>query len=830
MQLKRLSFIKLIHFLFLFIPLFSFAQQGALRVKVLEAGSSDPVMGASVTLLNPTTKAPVLGRQTSTEGVALMSDVKTGRYILQISFVGMVDYLKDNVLIEAGKTLDLGTISLEEAGKEIGEVVVQGRVPELQLGIDKKVFDVSQSMVSAGGTAQDLLGNVPTLQMDADGSLSLRGSSVRILIDGKESAMAGSDVNKLLQSLPADAIAKVEIITNPSAKYDAEGQTGIVNIVLKKNIRTGLNGTANVTAGSYDTYNAGVTLNYRNNKFNYFGNYNFRRGNNPGENGGRTVELINGEETAASSITNTSAESFRKGMNNSFRLGADYYANDKTTFSLGGNMSIRDNKRGDDILYTFENQFNNLSNRVTRQKENDLGYDVTFDFKRTLKREGEELTANVTYGSDKEDGTNTFYQTYDVNSRESRRTSTTYEKGKNWNMQVDYVLPLGENHKFEAGYRSIIRNSDENQLSDTLLSNNNWGRDYRASNYFDMESGVHALYANYQRQLGSRFGVQVGLRAEDAYLKTKITGFDSLGAIGPTNNGRLDYFRLYPSVFLSYNVNQGGDKVQLSYSRRVQRPRGWQVNPFVSLSDELNIRQGNPNLLPEDIHSVELSFAKFYDTWNFVTSAYYRRVNDMIQPLQLGTDDPIANEYLAGRGNATFMRWENMGNRNSGGVEIVSKVNIFKWWDATANVNLFYLKVNPDKAFNLASREGFAWSSNLTTNVKFAKSTSLQLRGDYRTPMNTAQGKMHRMYGVDAAIRQDVLKGKGSLLFNVRDLFDSRRFSSESYLATRYMENYFRWSKRTVSLTFSYRFGLQDLSKNKRNHQESAPMEGEGGY
>ncbi|WP_149914204.1 TonB-dependent receptor domain-containing protein [Sphingobacterium cavernae] len=824
-------YLKRIYLILLLLPFYAIAQQGNLKVKIIQQENKQPILGASVTIVTPTSKAPIKGRQTDNSGVAVIDAIPAGTYSLQVTYVGMINHDADNIQITSNKTLDLGTIELIEAGKQLEEVVVQGRVADLQLGIDKKVFDVSQSLVSVGGTAQDLLGNVPTLQVDADGAVSLRGSSsVKILIDGKESAMAGSDVNKLLQSLPADAVSKVEIITNPSAKYDAEGQSGIINIVLKKNIHTGLNGNVTASAGNYDNYNAGLTLNYRDKKFNYFGSYNFRHGRNLGEGFTKTIGLINGVQDPNSLVTETENESFRKGINNSLRLGMDYYANNKTTLSLGGNLSIRDNDRGEDLFYkSYRGQQTPvITPRTSRQFEKDLGYDLSFDFKRELKREGEELTANVTYGNDKEDGTNDYEQTNP--SFVSKRFNETGEKGQNWNFQLDYLLPLGENHKFEAGYRTTLRNSNDFQYSDTL-ANELWIPDYTVSNEFEMKSGVHALYANYQRMLGERIGLQVGLRAEDAYLNTenKSVDPDRIATGNYSDKGNLDYFRLYPSVFLTYDVNGEGDKVQLSYSRRVQRPRGWQVNPFVSLSDPLNIRQGNPNLMPEDIHAMEMSFAKFYDKWNFITTAYYRRVNDMTQPLQYDTNDPIAAIYLEGKENATFMRWENVGSRDNAGLELISKVNIFNWWDATANANIYYQRVNPVESYNINKVENIAWDANLTTNVKFTSTTSLQVKGDYRAPMKTLQGRMKSMHGVDLALRQDILKGKGSLLFNVRDVFDKRRFGGDTNLPTRYSDFYHRWSRRTFNLTFSYRFGLQDLTKSKRN--DDRPMDDmEGGY
>jgi len=347
--------------------------------------------------------------------------------------------------------------------------------------------------------------------------------------------------------------------------------------------------------------------------------------------------------------------------------------------------------------------------------------------------------------------------------------------------------------------------------------------DFGVSNDFEMRSGVHALYANYQRMLSGRIGMQVGLRAEDAYLNTLYKSLDP--DVSPTP-GKLDYFRLYPSAFLTYDVNKEGDKVQLSYTRRVQRPRGFQVNPFVNLSDETNLRQGNPNLMPEDIHAFELSYAHFYDKWNFVSSVYYRRVNDMSQPFQYDINDEVAAEFLNANKNATFSRWENVGSRNSAGVEFIAKVNIFKWWDVTGNLNGFYNNLIPYARFNIARPENLGWNANMLTNIKFTSTLSMQARADYRAPMETLQGRIKSMSGIDLAVRQDVLKGKGTLTLNVRDLLDNRKFGIESYLPTRNIDQTMRWSKRTVNLSFSYRFGIQDRSKNKKSDSEFSNDDG----
>ncbi|TYR38380.1 TonB-dependent receptor [Sphingobacterium phlebotomi] len=826
--------LKLIFFI-IFCPLFLFAQQGTIETIIIDEETDEPIIGASASLLQQSNQSYIQGAQSDVDGKLVFSDVDFGTYAIRITYVGKENVLIENVRVANPQAVKLARVSMMDDGKLIEEVVVEGRVPDMRLGIDKKVFDVSQSLVSVGGSASDLLQNVPTLDVDADGNVSLRGSnSVKILIDGRESAMAGSDINALLQSLPANSIEKVELITNPSAKYDAEGQSGIINIILKKNVRTGLNGSATVSGGSYDNYNAGVDLNYRDRKFNFFGGYNYANRVRPGDDFNDNTQLIDGVIQDNSPRTISTSENNRKGKNHTFRFGTDWYAAPKTTFSLGANVSVRDNDRRSDIDYRYFHVPNlgDRSSRISQQYEEDLGVDVTFDVKQEFKREGEEITANITYGNDTEDGTNDFYQTYANGRAPFERQNVTSEAGKNWNFQVDYVLPFEEDHKFEAGYRTIVRNSEDSQWSEVLDTlTGRFMPDFGVSNDFDLTNSVHALYANYQRKLTEKLGMQVGLRGEQTYLRSTYYNLDpDAPEDEKRNDGNQDFFRLYPSAFLSYEVGDSGDKVQLSYTRRVQRPRGWQVNPFVNVNDEINYRQGNPNLLPEDIHSFELSFAKFYDKWNFISSAYYRRSSDMMSPF-LRDPEEIA-DIVGDRSNVTYSRWENVSKQNAMGLELISKVNFLRWWDATANVNLFYDKTMPYAEFNTGDVENFSWNGNINTNVKFAKSTTLQARGFYRAPRKWVQGRMRSMTGLDVAVRQDVLAGKGSVMFNVRDVFNSQRFRMENNLPTQFNQRESRWMRRMFSLSFTYRFGIQDLTKKREDRGGDSGMdEGmEGGF
>lgn len=792
---------------------------GTISAVVIDEASKEPVGFASAALLTQASKSYVKGLQTVDDGRILFTDVDPGVYAIRITYVGYESYLKEQVTVEAGQQIELGNILLRASGELLEEVVVEGTPPAMQLGIDRKIFNVAQSTLSVGGTATDLLANVPSLQVDMDGTVSLRGSSsVRILINGRESALAGSDVAQFLQSLPANAVERIEVVTNPSSKYDAEGQSGIIDIVLKKNTYLGFNGSVNVSGGSYDNYMAGLNLNFRNRNVNYYGGYTFNRRNMIGDGVNNTELLINNSQT------NNVSESSRLGLNHNMQLGVDYYLGEKTLIGLAGNVSLRGNDRNEDLFYQYFNhpQLTGNSSRFSRQDEDDLGYEIALDIKRDLRHKGEELLANFAYGYDGEEGVNRFSQDYTTppsGMYERMRINDTEEDGRNINVQLDYVRPFGDNHKFEAGYRTIVRSSLEHQYSQ-VDSTGGLRPDYRVSNDFDMTSSVHALYANYQNKLTDKLGYQVGLRAEQAYLDTE------LGLLTPglpdeerAVTGRLDYFRVYPSVFLTQEFGNQ-NQLQLSYTRRVSRPRGWQVNPFVDVSDNLSHRQGNPNLLPEDIHSFELGYTKTWPSLLVTSSVYHRIVNDVTQPIIQEVDENTG---------VTLMQWQNISRNESTGLELISRADLSKSWDVMANVNAYHTSFKGSEDFGVAASNGFSWDANVMTNYRFTPIFSLQARFDYRGPRIMAQGKSIENYVIDAGLKLDVLNRKGSIMFNARDLLNQRRFGgfTTSNGVHRYFEH--RWMRRTFMLSFNYRFGDQSLKREERKRNSEGMGDFGGG-
>lgn len=787
---------------------------GRLSGTVTES-SNKPVDFATVAVINKQT-GQTRSTQTDLQGKFTLTNLNLGTYTLKISFVGYQPYSRDSIILTDNKpAVNLGNLVLSQSKANVlKEVVVQGQRSSIQLGVDRKVFSVEQSLVSEGGSASDLLANVPTVSVDIDGNVALRGSgSVRVLIDGKPSAIGGGDIASVLQALPASSIETIELITNPSSKYDPEGQTGIINIVLKKNKKLGMNGAVSVSAGTQDNYNANTNLNYRDGKLNLYGNYSFRYGNRLGGGFTRTTFLNN------NGTVNNNSDGKRLNTGNTAKAGLDYYFNTKTTLGLSANLNLRSGDRNEDINYLYRNYSEALdgtSYRTAREDDKDTGYDLSLDFSRKFKKQGEDLVANFSFGRSKEDEIQHLNQEfYDLAGLKrdtlDSRMNDGLEKATNYNIQLDYTLPINKQQKFETGYRSTIRLEDASQFSQFYNNSSaSIETDPAQSNDFNLEDIVHAVYASYQNQLTKNFGFQAGLRAEQAYLNTRYRGLSD----NTVTEGNLDYFRIYPSIFLTQKLS-GEQQLQLSYTRRVNRPRGWQVNPFTDLSDPNNIRVGNPGLNPEDVHSFELSYMKYFKGLTLTSSAYARQVNDVVEGIQSVIDS-----------TTTLTQFINLTRNRAAGLEVIGRADISKGLNITANVNVFYNKFFGSPENNIAPNSGYNWTSNLTAGIKLPYNLSAQLNANYMAPRVTAQGKSKDMFGADAALKLDLLNKKGSLSFNTRDIFNSRKWGSvtETNLFSR--ESQRRMQGRMSTLTFSYRFGSSDLpQRNRKSDRSDSPQQ-----
>jgi len=739
-----------------------FAQTGG-KAKITgvlkDAKTQEPIAFATAVLVNKATNTNAKLAQTDIDGKFTMPDLANGTYTFRVSFVGYQTMVRDNISItDATGALNFGDIKMNAAaGTVLKDVTVTAQKAAMQMGIDKKVFSVDQSLVSEGGSATDLLANVPSVQTDIDGNVSLRGSSgVRVLIDGKPSLIAGGNVAQILASIPASSIESVELITNPSSKYDAEGQAGIINIVLKKNTKLGFNGSVAVSAGNRDNYNGNTNLSFQNSKVNLYGNYSYRYGNRLG---GGFQDIIYKQSTGSTAFANqtTTSNSLDKGHN--VKAGLDYYLAPKSVVSLSGGFNARDNDRNEFVDIRQLGRTSNpvlLSNRLNNNIGSGNSYDLNLDYSQKFKKPKEELTFNFGYSS----GTNNNDQDYSttftningsaVNINPSLQRIFNTGENTNYNIQTDYTLPVGKAGKIEAGYRSQIRLGDNNQYADSILTNTDiYIRNNKLINNFNSKDQVHALYLNYQNQIKD-FGYQLGLRAEDARLDTYLEGYN--GNLLTNSEGNIHYKRLYPSVFLSQKL-KNEQQVQVSYTRRVNRPRPWDTNPFLDVSDPLNYRAGNPNLLPEDVHSFELGYNKYWKKVTLTSSLYFRQTNDVIQRVR---SIPDASGIIT-------TTPQNLTRQLNSGLELIGRFDLIKALNFTSNVNLYQQKIEGDARYGIEDRSGFSWNANLTANISAIKNLSFQLRGDYRAPEVMAQGKRNAMYGIDGGAKYDFPNKKSIL-------------------------------------------------------------------
>lgn len=796
------------------------AQSGTTVTGTLVDGSNNqPLSFATVSLISKADNQ-AKSMQTDMDGKFNFAGVASGTYLFRANYVGYLTFNRDTIHISGKKPLlNLGSIKLSAAKGVLKEVKVTAQRSQIQLGVDKKSFSVEQSLVSQGGSATDLLANVPSVQVDADGNVSLRGSSnVRILINGKPSALTG-DLTDILQSIPASSIQTIEVITNPSSKYDAEGQSGIINIVLKENAQHGFTGSASASAGTHNSYNAALNLAYQNKKVNVYTNYSYRRADRVGNGySNKNTMFSNGHDTLQNQ---TADQKFTfKGQN--IRSGIDYNIDPKTTISFSNNINLRNRTRYQDGATDVLGD-GNLTQQILQNNTSPgsgHNYDFNLDFDHKFKKKDEELTADIGYSTGYEndyDYLNTGYNYYlpDTSAYKFLQNNQTINHEHNWNFQLDYTLPL-KNGKIDMGYRSTFNTNDNNYMVDTSNAVTPFIPDMAQSNDFYYHEIVHAIYTDFQHTFGN-FSIQAGLRLEDARINTHLT--DS----AKTTAFHDYYWRLYPSLFLTEKLSDS-QTLQLSYSRRVSRPRGNQISPFLNTSDPLNYSQGNPALLPEDTHSFELSYINYYKSLTITSSLYYRLTNDNIQQIRT---------FYNNDADISLTEFENVKSASNAGFELIAKLSPAPMFDLTGNVNIYYKHIDGDPALDLTTTSGYAWNGNLTANVKPLKKLSFQIRGDYQAPQVIPQGKMYAMYGVDGGVRYDISKVL-NVSVNARDIFNTRKYDSDIYYNTdvynsdQYSQR--RWSTGVVLATISYRFGSNiQHTPRKKNSDQNQDQDNNGG-
>lgn len=716
-------------------------------------------------------------------------NVPSGKYYVKVSFLSYEDNYISNVVLK-NQDINLGVIVLKSDADILDEVVVEGQRGQMQLELDRRVFNVSEDLTNASRNASDILDNIPSVTVDVDGNVSLRGSeSVRILVDGKPSGLVGISTTDALRQLQGNIIERVEVVTNPSAKYEAEGSAGVINIVLKKDRKKGFNGAFSANVGYPTELGLSGNVNYRAGKFNIFGNYGVEYNKRPG-NGYSSQTFYPG--TDSSYTTNRDRDHERGGISHAFRMGAEYSITDNDMISASGLFRISDEDNESTITYDDYDVSGNLSERSVRQDnetEDDQNQEYELIYKRMFNGEGHELTANFQYrdGNETEDSDITESYPLDAEQVDLLQRSVNKEGDENFLIQSDYTYPITKKKKLQAGYRGTIRQITSDYLVEEQDEQGQWASLENFSNQFIYNEDVHAAYVIFENDM-PKWGYQLGLRSEYTAVSTYQRESD--------DSNERDYMNFFPSVFLSYKLNQG-NTLQTSYSRRISRPRFWYLNPFFSYSDRRNIRTGNPYLDPEFTDSYEIGWLGNRELATLYGGIYYRRTTDLQQRVNY-TDQLEGDSTLT-----TFSKPFNIGTEDAFGIEANFTYDPVKWLSLNGNANFYRSIIEGEYEGLELDRDTYTYNFQFASKAKVGE-MDIQLRGNYRAPQNTTQGEREDMYWIDLGANWKIMEGKGIFNVSIRDLFNTRMYKgtteTEDYIET----SEFQWRSRQVSLTFTY--------------------------
>ncbi len=827
--------------------------------KVLDDTTGKPVEGASVQLtvsqFNEKTKkrkdSTVAGQFTlangdfSLEGLAVM-----GQYKLIISAVGyktielkqsfdmgaMMSGGGDMTKMMNAADKDLGNLKLVRNAKELDEVKVNTVRRAYETSIDRKTFIVDRNSTTTGGTGLDVMKNIPSVTVDVDGNVQMRNSNPQIFVDGRPTTLT-------LDQIPAETIDKVELITNPSAKFDASGVGGIINVVLKKNIRKGYNGFLNAGIGTYDRYNVVFSFNYRQGKFNFFTNVGYNYQGNRTEGYTRRENLKGGNTTGFYNVDQTS---FSFGGFVFARAGFDFYADNRNTitasFALSrGGFDTRD-IQNQSFLYSNKN-IESTGSRISTGVNEFRGNTSQLSYKHTFEKPGREYTADVTYtkgGSDNDgDFTNTLKPLGGIAQSYFQRNDGGGET-EQLTVQTDYVHPITDRAKIEGGLRTNWNWFSSPFVSYVALPNGTLVKNDFLSNSYSYKQGINAAYVNFSTKTkNDKFGFQFGLRAEQSTFSGKLTQFNARSQTNPnipkdttlgisidvpnSNGSFMDM--LFPSVYLSYFINDKNE-VQLNYSRRIQRPNFFQLIPFTDFSDLQNLRQGNGSLKPEYTSSFDLNYNRKLTKGNLSIGSYYRFTNDPIirfsVPYSKQTGAVVPNSPIFDTNTVVVNTFINAQNENFLGAEFTLQYDISSKLSITPNANIFYSKVNANYLGIDQSNEGWQWLGKLNTSLKLGKNWSMQLNSSYNGPRVNPQGRSIDVFFMDFAVKKDFLKNNaGSLTLAITDIFDQRGFGGTTNTPTWNQDFFRRREARFARITFNFRFGKFDAQLFKRKNMKS---------
>lgn len=772
----------------------SFAQQnqakGKLRGSLVDQASKEALPFASIGVY--TEKDSLVGGGISEENGKYEIDLPFGRFYALIEFMGFEAVKSDFFTLSREKsTHDLGETGLSATAADLNEVVVQGEKTIMELSLDKRIFNVGKDLANAGGTASDILMNLPSVSVDPEGNVRLRGSAnVRILIDGKPSGLVSFKGSSGLRQLQANMVERVEVITNPSARYEAEGMAGVINIILKKDNKQGFNGSFEMIGGSPLNLGFTTNLNYRHKKINWFINYGLTRRHAPGE--GELYQEVYGDN--GTSILSQTNDIIVKSFNNNIRGGLDYYFNEKSILTLSYLWRRSDAHRIMDIRY--EDYLNNLNNfqgyslRRQDETEEEPNSEVILNYKRSFEQKGHELTAAFTYLNYWENSDQLFTESsyspqgQEIPSRSLVQSSLNDEYENQYLLQLDYTKPFAKEGKFETGFRTSFRDMENDFIVQQKDENGQFNPLPGLDNIFLYDENILATYGIVGNKTG-KWSYQGGLRAEHTDVKTTL--------VETREQNPRKYTNLFPSAHLTYNITEE-NAFQLSYSRRVRRPVYNDLSPYVTFSDQRNFFSGNPDLNPEFTDAFELGHIKYFEKGTLFSTAYFRNTTDKIERIRTVNEE----------GKSVTLPF-NLTREQSVGLEFSADYRPTNWWKLDLNLNFFHANIDGSNIEANFQAKTTSWLLRHTSRFTLENGWDMQLRGNYEARQKTAQGVRKGIFFADFSASKRILQDRGTLIFNVTDILNTRR--------NRYIiegENFFtegdsQFMRRQINMTFTYR-------------------------
>ncbi len=787
---------------------------------VSDSETEEPLEYATISIKSKNNPEKIFGGLTDKDG-KFSVDVNPGLYELKIDYVSFISYSNENLMVR-GNT-DIGNIPLELDVSMLDEVEVRAERTQVEIRLDKKIYNVGQDITVKGGNVSDVLANIPSIDVDFDGNISLRGNSnIRILINGKPSGLVGLSGPQGLRSLPSESIEKVEVVTSPSARYSAEGTAGILNIILKKQSLLGFNGNFNLNLGIPRNEGLNGTLNVRNEKLNLFSTVNLRNSENSGS-------YFSETNYTRQDLTIDEANDWDYGNKNIFiNLGSEYYFDDKTSLTISGFY-----KKGDDSSYAT-NIVNDISrgtisstnNRLRNETEMDESFEYAIDFYKDYDRDGQTLSARISYEESEDDELEDIedFATFPLISESIFEKVSNIDFQKRFLGQVDFIYPIDNETEFEFGYRgSFLERETDYDVS--FLTGNSFISDSGLSNIFNYNESVNSLYT----QLGKKFdklSALFGLRYENS--KQEINQ-------KTTNEFEIKkYSDLFPTLNLAYEFSSQ-ESLTFGYSKRIRRPRGWDINPFPRRNSVTSFRRGNPFLNPTFTTSIEVDYLKRFKKFTLNTSIFYRQSDGNIERITEETGE-IVDLIFDNESSAPILQVPvldsypiNLSNNKRIGSELSLTFTPSRSVRLNASFTINSSSMRGQYKDQNFDSDDSNWSTRFNGFIRFPKDFSLQFFGFVRGPSKNAFSKRKAFGFVTGAIQKSLLDKKGTLSLKFSDLFNTSKSRSESFRDTFYRKSEGRWRMPTYVLTFSYRFNDNKYKQRKKNTRRNQRDSNQGG-